>query len=97
MSESDEVSLAIRAVYDREQEAVGVEAMASEAFDAGEDTRAKIETLAAITARANCIAAEVIAQWDAPEERKKELFDHYASLKETMLNDMLEQLDEEPG
>ena len=89
----NEVSLAIRAVFDAEQESVGVEAQASEAFDAGEDTRAKIETAAAVAARANCIAADIIQRWDADESRKRALFDHFAALKENMLNEMLEQMD----
>jgi hypothetical protein len=92
-TEAEEVSLAIRAVFDAEQESVGVEAHASEAFDAGEDTRAKIEVTAAIAARANGIAADLIHRWDADEERKRALFDHFAALKENMLNEMLEQMD----
>lgn len=88
------VSLAIRAVYDAQQEAVGIDAIASEAFDEGDDTRARIEVVAGIAARANCIAAEIIRQWDAPEERKRGLYDHFASLKESMLNDMLHRLDQ---
>ncbi len=87
------VSLVIRALYNDEKQAVGVEALASEAFDAGDHPQAMMECLAAITARANCIAAAVIRRYDAPDERKKQLFEHYASLKEHMLNDMLEDLD----
>lgn len=90
--DEEEVSLAIRAVFDHTHESVGVDAVGSAAFEAGQDTRAMIETLAAITAKANSIAAEVIEQWDAPEERRKELYEHYAALKENMLNDMLQQL-----
>lgn len=92
MADPEEVSLTIRAVFDHAQEAVGVDAVASPKFETGEDTRAMIEILAAITAKANCVAAEVIDQWNAPEERKKELYEHYAALKENMLNDMLQQL-----
>lgn len=87
-----EVSLAIRAVFDAQTESVGLDAIASEAFDSGTDTRAMVECLAAITAKANCIAAAVIGRWQGPEQRKQELFNHYASLKEHMLNDMLEEM-----
>lgn len=91
MAESEEVSLAIRAVYDHTHESVGVDALGSPDFESGHDTRAMIEILAAVTAKANAIAAEVIEQWDAPEQRKKELYEHFAALKENMLNDMLRQ------
>lgn len=92
--EQEEVNLAIRAAFDHAEEAVGVEAVGSDAFEAGHDTRAMIEILAAITAKANCIAAEVISRWQAPEERKQELYEHYAALKENMLNDMLRQIED---
>ncbi|MEX2672607.1 MAG: hypothetical protein WD294_10905 [Phycisphaeraceae bacterium] len=92
MSEQDEVSLTVRAVFDHAAEAVGVDAVGSPAFEGGEDTRAMIEILAAITAKANCVAAEVIEHWNAPDERKQELYEHFAALKENMLNDMLQQL-----
>ena len=94
--ESQTVSLSIRAAFDEQREAVGLFAEASRAFDDGDNTRAKIEVLAAITAKANSIAAEVIRSWDASDARRRELFDHYASLKERMLNDMLEQVDAAP-
>jgi hypothetical protein len=87
------VSLEIRAAFDPQREAVGLTAQASPAFDDGPDTRAKIEVLAAITAKANSIAAEVIRSWPADDMRRRELFEHYASLKEQMLNDMLVQVD----
>jgi len=86
------VSLSIRAAFDEAHEAVGLFAEASEAFDDGENTRAKIEVLAAITAKANSIAAEVIRSWPADDQRRQELYEHYASLKEQMLHDMLEQV-----
>ena len=92
-NQNDQTSLAIQAVYDPDTESVGVEAIASPAFEEPGATRARIEILAAVTARANCIAAQVIQQWDADDDRKKALFDHYAELKEHMLNDMLESLD----
>ena len=57
----------------------------------GDDTRAVIEILAAVTAKANHLAATTIAAWDAPDERKKDLFDHYAALKESMLQNLLDQ------
>jgi len=83
------VSLIIRAMYDAEQEAVGIDAQPSDAFADGSDPKAMIEILAAITAKANSIAAEVIEGWQAAPERKSELLEHYAGLKENMLNDML--------
>ena len=88
-----EVSLTVRAVFDPKEEAVGVDAVASQAFESGQDTRAMIETLAAITAKANCIAAEVIQHWDAPDQKKAELYEHFAALKENMLNDMLQRIE----
>ncbi|MBI1368745.1 MAG: hypothetical protein GC162_08855 [Planctomycetes bacterium] len=91
MSGETIVSLAIRAVFDADEESVGVEALPSEAFEAGDDARAKVEILAAITARANALAAQVINQFDADESRRKELFEHYAFLKESILSDMLQQ------
>ncbi|MBI1375039.1 MAG: hypothetical protein GC159_20160 [Phycisphaera sp.] len=83
------VGLHIRAIYDQQHEAVGIDAVPSDAFASGEDPKAMIEVLAAITAKANFIAAEVIESWDAPAEHKANLFEHYAALKENMLNDML--------
>ena len=94
MSEADEVSVAIRAVYDAQAESVGLDAVASEAFDAAADTRAMVECLAAITAKANAIAAAVIGRYDASDDRKRELYEHYASLKEHMLNHMLQEMDQ---
>ena len=91
MDDPQTVSLALRATFDSQREAVGLIAEASQAFDDGPDTRAKIEVLAAITAKANSIAAEVIRSWDADDQRRRELYEHYASLKEQMLNDMLEE------
>jgi len=93
MSCTSHVALTVRAIFDSESESIGISAEASEAFDAGGDTRAQIEVLAAITAKANCIAADVIGRWDADDDRKRALFDHYAALKENMLHDMLRQLD----
>jgi hypothetical protein len=87
------VSLAVRAVYDDERQAVGVDAIASEAFDLGDHPQAMLECLAAITARANCIAASVIGRFEGTDDQKKQLFDHFASLKEHMLNDMLRDMD----
>ena len=92
MAEAEEVSLAIRAVYDHAHESVGVDAVGSPAFESGEDARAMVEILAAITAKANCIAAEVIEQWSDDPDRQKDLYEHYAALKENMLNDMLRQI-----
>lgn len=91
MSDSHQVSLIIRGMFDQQQEAVGVDAVGSDAFETGHDMRAMIEILAAIAAKANCMAAQIIGDWDAPEDRKKALFEHFAELKENMLNDMLER------
>ena len=96
MHETREVSLTIRALFDQEHESVGLIAEASQAFDDGPDTRAKVEVLAAITAKANSIAAEVIRSHEPDEQRRQELYAHFASLKEHMLNDMLEQVDRAP-
>ncbi len=92
-----EVSLTIRAAFDDEQEAVGLVAEASEGFDDGQDMRAKVEILAAISAKANCIAAEIIRSWDTDENHRKQLYDHFAFLKEQMLTDMLQRIDESQG
>lgn len=90
-----EVSLILRALYDHDQEAVGIVSEASQAFETGDDTRAQIEILAAVTAKANCMAAQIIRDWDADEEHKKQLVEHYAALKENMLNDLLGRLNED--
>jgi hypothetical protein len=95
MSEPHPVSLIVRAVYDAEQESVGVDAVGSEAFESAADLRAMVEILAAVSAKANCLAAQVIRDWNAPEDRKRALFDHFAGLKENMLNEMLERLGSE--
>lgn len=95
MNADSPISIAVNAVYDTDQEAVGLSVAPSEAFEAGSDTRAMIESLAAIVAKTNQIAADVIRQWDAPEDRKKLLIEHFASLKENMLADMLRQQDAE--
>jgi hypothetical protein len=95
MTDLGEISLVVRAIYDRGNEAVGLACDASDAFASGAEPRAQIEILAALSAKANCLAAEVVRNWDAEEERKKALIDHYASLKENMLNEMLEQLDQQ--
>jgi hypothetical protein len=94
MAESPEVSLTIRAIFDPQREAVGLIADASEGFDDGPDTRAKVEVLAAITAKANSVAAEVIRTCEPDPQRRQELYAHYASLKEHMLNDMLQRIDQ---
>lgn len=96
MHDPQALSLTIHASYDSEHEAVGLTAQASDAFDDGPDTRGKIEILAAITAKANSIAAQVIRTWEAGEDRRRELYDHYATLKEQMLQDMLERIDSHP-
>lgn len=88
-----EISLTIKAMFDEEREAVGLVAEASEPFDEGANTRAKVEVLAAITAKANSIAAEVIRSGEADPARREQLYAHFASLKEHMLNDMLEQVE----
>lgn len=95
MNADSPISIAVNAVYDVQEEAVGLSVAPSEGFESGVDTRAMIESLAAIAAKANQIAAEVIRQWDAPEERKKLLIEHFASLKENMLADMLRQQEAE--
>ncbi len=95
MTQTDEISLIIRAIYDQEREAVGVVTEGSETFEHGGDTRAQIEILAAVTAKANCMAAQIVRDWPGDEDRKKELIDHFAALKENMLNDLLNRLDEE--
>jgi len=94
-TETARVGLAIHAVFDAEREAVGVKAVPSEAFEAGTDPRAMIETLATISAKANFLAADVIRAYDADDARRRELYEHFASLKENMLNDMLRQQEAE--
>jgi len=95
MPDDEPVSLAVRAVYDHGDQAVGLEAVASEAFDRGEDPKAQVEVLAAIAAKANALASDVIQRYDPDPGRRQELYEHFASLKEHMLNDMLEQDDRE--
>lgn len=95
MNPNATISIAINAVYDAEQESVGLSVAPSEAFESGVDTRAMIESLAAIVAKTNQIAADVIRQWDDTDERKKQLIEHFASLKEHMLADMLRQQEAE--
>lgn len=100
MSQSPEFSLAIRGLFDNEQEAVGLDAFASEAFDQGDgpdQTRARIEICAAITAKANLIAADVIGRWPGDDQSRSELFDHFTQLKEKMLNDLIEAADATPA
>jgi len=92
MSQEEEpINLVIRGVYDLEQEAVGVDAMPSALFERGDQPRAMIEILAAINAQANAMATHVINGFTHDEQRRRELIDHFAGLKENMLNDLLEQ------
>jgi hypothetical protein len=94
MAAADEVRLTIHAAFDPAEELVGIAVEGSPAFEAGRDTRAMIEILAGIVAKANFMAAEIIRHWDAPDERRKQLVDHFAGLKEEMLANMLEQADD---
>ena len=82
----------MRAAFDPERETIGLTAEPSAAFDEGKDTRAKIEVLAAIIARSNAIAADVIRIYAPEDAQRKELYEHFASLKEQMLNDMLQEV-----
>ncbi len=90
-NESGEVSLSLHAQYDTVQEAVGIELQPSPAFEAVVDPQAVIEILAAVAAKANFLASEIIAAWEAEDDRKKELLDHFAGLKEHMLSSMLHE------
>ena len=94
MSQPGEVSLIIRAIYDQPNEMVGIDVEGSPAFEAASDTRSMIEILAAVVAKSNFMAAEIIRNWDADDERKKALVDHFSGLKEEMLASMLEQADD---
>ena len=76
---------------------MGVDVQPSPAFADGADTRAMIETLAALTAKANYMAGQIIADWDDTDARKAELMDHYAALKENMLNSMFEEAERQAG
>ncbi len=87
------ISLTLHALYDVEREAVGVDLKPSPAFEAVTDTKAVIETLAAITAKANFVAGEVIRSWDVDDARRQELVEHYAALKEHMLASMLHEVE----
>ena len=91
----ENVSLTLRATFDAERESIGLVAEPSRSFDEGDNTRAKIEVLAAITAKANSIAAELIRQSEPSEPRRQDLYEHFAGLKEQMLNDMMEQVKRE--
>lgn len=89
----DEISLTVRCMYDLEQEAVGIDAMPSPAFERGDNPRAMVEILAAVNAKSNALATAVIQAYTEDLDRRRELFDHFAGLKENMLNDLLEQMD----
>jgi hypothetical protein len=52
-----------------------------------------VEILAAINAKSNALATIVIQSYTDDADRRRELFDHFAGLKEHMLNDLLEQMD----
>ncbi len=88
---SQEIALLIRAVYDHAQESVGIDAQPSTGWESADDPRAKVEILAAIAAKANHYAADLIRDYPATEERKQSLYDHYAGLKEQMLEQMLNE------
>jgi hypothetical protein len=90
---NDEISLTIRCLYDLEREAVGIDAMPSSAFERADQPRAMVEILAAINAKSNALATIVIQSYTDDADRRRELFDHFAGLKEHMLNDLLEQMD----
>lgn len=95
-NDADEVSLTLRAVFDDAREAVGLAVHASDAFDASDNTRAKVEVLASIASKANALAAEIIRTWTQDDAQRRELYEHFASLKEHMLNDMLKRMDQPP-
>lgn len=92
-----DVSLTIRGIFDDEREAVGLAVQASESFDESDNTRAKVEVLAAIASKANALAAEIIRTWTEDDAQRRSLYEHFASLKEHMLNDMLKRMDAPPS
>lgn len=94
MSE-DTVSLVIQAVYDSDEQAVGLSAEPSSAFGEPAEVSRAIELLAAVTARTNCLAAEIICNSAEQAEDRKALYEHFAALKEHMLDDMLNAIDED--
>ncbi|MDH3585295.1 MAG: hypothetical protein OER86_13915 [Phycisphaerae bacterium] len=96
MDESGELNLLIRAIYDAEEEAVGIDSVASDAFEAGNHPQAGLQMLAAMAAKANSLAADVIGRFEADDAQKKQLFEEFAYLKEQMLEQMLEDTDETP-
>ena len=91
MTQAEELKLNINAMYDQTMQAVGIEVDASESFDSPEFTKELLEILATINAQTNQIASEVInAYTDNDDTQKRALLDHYASLKEYILENMLE-------
>lgn len=94
MSETVELNLTIAAVYDNLVQAVGVEVDASDAFDQPEYTQQLLEILATINAQSNQIASEVINTYAEDDNQRRALLEHYASLKEYILENMLNENDE---
>ena len=91
MKDQRPVGLTVRAAYDPEAEAVGLDVEPTDAFAEVSDIKAVVEILAACVAKCNFMTAEAIRVWDGTEQRKQEAFDHYAALKENMLQDLLDQ------
>jgi hypothetical protein len=91
MDATDPVELNVRAVYDSESEAVGLDVTPSAAFSQASDTQAVVEILAAVAAKVNFMAAEAIGAWADDPDRQQKAFDHFATLKENMLQDMLDR------
>ncbi len=84
----------IRVMFDNEREAMGIDASASNYFDAAHDPQANLELLAALVAKANCMAAVLIGDVERQDSEKKKLYELYAALKEELLNDMISRLEE---
>ena len=76
---------------------MGIDSVASDAFEAGNHPGANLQMLAALTAKANSMAADVIGRFEADDEQKKQLFEEFTYLKEQMLEQMLEDTDEPPS
>ena len=88
---SEHLNLTVSAMYDNEMKAVGIEVDASEAFDQPEYTQQLLEILATINAQTNQIASEVINAFAEEDSDKRALLEHYASLKEYILENMIHE------
>lgn len=89
--DTHDITLTIEAVYDPQRDAVGIRVRASPKFEAVADTKVTLQVLATINAQTNLLAAQAINAHTDEDAGKRALLEHWASLKEYLLDQMLSE------